>query len=92
MATTGESGLVGGLVSNGLADYDIFAVLLFYILKIAGLFVLRRTRAEMERPYKVSGHPVLPALYITAAGRIASLLLRFNSIWRGEAIVWAVTC
>ena len=71
MAGTGES----GLVNNGLPDYVIFAVLLFYILKIAGLFVLRRTCADRERPHKVFGHPVLAGMYISAAGRIASLLL-----------------
>ncbi len=47
---------------NDLLDYVIFAVLLFYILTIAGLFVLRRTRPEMERPYSAFGYPVLPAL------------------------------
>ena len=40
---------------NDLLDYVIFAVLLFYILTIAGLFVLRRTRPDMERPYRPSG-------------------------------------
>ena len=41
-----------------LLDYVIFAVLLFYILSIAGLFVLRRTRPEMERAvqsFRISG-------------------------------------
>ena len=46
---------------SDLLDYVIFAVLLFYILTIAGLFVLRRTRPEMERPYRAFGYPVLPA-------------------------------
>jgi hypothetical protein len=53
-----------------LPDYVIFAVLLFYILTIAGLFVLRRTRPETKRPYRAFGYPVLPALYIVAAGPI----------------------
>ena len=46
---------------SDLLDYVIFAVLLFYILTIAGLFVLRRTRPDMERPYRAFGYPVLPA-------------------------------
>ncbi len=46
---------------SDLLDYVIFAVLLFYILTIAGLFVLRRTRPDMERPYRALGYPVLPA-------------------------------
>ncbi len=60
---------------NDLLDYVIFAVLLFYILTIAGLFRLRRTRPEMERPYRAVGYPVLPVLYMLAAGLIEVLLL-----------------
>ena len=74
---------------NDLLDYVIFAVMLFYILTIAGLFVLRRTRPEMERPYKAIGYPVLPGLYIAAAGLIEVLLLLYkpNYTWPGLFIV-----
>jgi APA family basic amino acid/polyamine antiporter len=74
---------------NDLLDYVIFAVLLFYILTIAGLFVLRRTRPEMERPYKAFGYPVLPAIYMLAAGLIEVLLLLYkpNYTWPGLIIV-----
>jgi APA family basic amino acid/polyamine antiporter len=74
---------------NDLLDYVIFAVLLFYILTIAGLFVLRRTRPDMERPYKAIGYPVLPALYIGAAALIEVLLLLYkpNYTWPGLIIV-----
>ena len=58
-----------------MLDYVIFAVLLFYILTIAGLFRLRRTRPDLERPYRAVGYPVLPALYIVIAGLIEILLL-----------------
>jgi len=60
---------------NDLLDYVIFAVLLFYILTIAGLFRLRGTRPDLERPYRAVGYPVLPALYILLAGLIEILLL-----------------
>ncbi|HVW84643.1 MAG TPA: amino acid permease [Bryobacteraceae bacterium] len=60
---------------NDLLDYVIFAVLLFYILTIGGLFRLRRTRPELDRPYRAVGYPVLPALYIVMAGLIEILLL-----------------
>jgi APA family basic amino acid/polyamine antiporter len=72
-----------------LLDYVIFAVLLFYILTIAGVFVLRRTRPEMERPYRAVGYPLLPALYIVLAGAIAILLLLYkpNYTWPGLIIV-----
>jgi len=60
---------------SDLLDYVIFAVLLFYILTIAGLFRLRRTRPDMERPYRAVGYPVLPALYMVVAGLIEIFLL-----------------
>ena len=63
--------------------------MLFYILTIAGLFVLRRTRPDMERPYRAIGYPVLPALYILVAGSIEILLLLYtpNYTWPGLIIV-----
>ncbi len=74
---------------NDLLDYVIFAVLLFYILTISGLFVLRRTRPEMERPYRAFGYPALPLLYILVAGLIEVLLLLYkpNYTWPGLIIV-----
>lgn len=72
-----------------LLDYVIFAVLLFYILTIAGLFVLRRTRPAMERPYRAVGYPVLPAFYLGAAAVIEVLLLAYKPsyTWPGLIIV-----
>jgi APA family basic amino acid/polyamine antiporter len=74
---------------NDLLDYVIFAVLLFYILTIAGLFVLRRTKPDLERPYWAIGYPVLPAMYIVAAGLIEILLLLYKPdyTWPGLIIV-----
>jgi APA family basic amino acid/polyamine antiporter len=72
-----------------LLDYVIFAVLVFYILTIAGLFVLRRTRPTAVRPYKAFGYPVLPALYIVMALWICAVLLRYKPqyTWPGLIIV-----
>jgi APA family basic amino acid/polyamine antiporter len=72
-----------------LLDYVIFAVLVFYILTITGLFVLRRTRPDAVRPYKAFGYPVLPALYIVMAGWISVVLLRYKPqyTWPGLMIV-----
>jgi APA family basic amino acid/polyamine antiporter len=58
-----------------LLDYVIFAALVFYVLTTIGLFVLRRTRPDMHRPYKALGYPVLPALYIVLAAAVAVILL-----------------
>ena len=58
-----------------LLDYVIFAALVFYVLTTIGLFILRRTRPDAERPYRAFGYPVLPALYILLAGAVAVILL-----------------
>ena len=72
-----------------LLDYIIFAVLVFYMLTIFGLFVLRRTRPHAERPYRAIGYPVLPAIYILMALFIDVVLLRYKPqyTWPGLIIV-----
>jgi APA family basic amino acid/polyamine antiporter len=77
-----------GTYSN-LLDYVVFAVLIFYILTVAGLFVLRRTRPAAERPYRAFGYPVVPALYILAATAIAVdlLILKPTYTWPGLGLV-----
>jgi APA family basic amino acid/polyamine antiporter len=74
---------------NDLLNYVIFAVLVFYILTIAGLFVLRRTQPDAERPYRAIGYPVLPAIYIVMALFIDVVLLRYKPqyTWPGLIIV-----
>ncbi len=76
---------------SDLLDYVIFAVLLFYMLTIAGLFVLRRKRPLAARPYRAVGYPFLPALYIALAGLIEVLLLIHKPLytWPGLIIVLA---
>jgi APA family basic amino acid/polyamine antiporter len=58
-----------------LLDYVIFAALLFYVLTTAGLFVLRVRRPDAERPYRVVGYPVVPALYMLLCTAVAVALL-----------------
>jgi basic amino acid/polyamine antiporter, APA family len=72
-----------------LLDYIIFAVLVFYVLTIVGLFILRRTRADAPRPYRAVGYPVLPAVYILMALFIDLVLLRYKPqyTWPGLIVV-----
>src|SRR6059058_913105 len=58
-----STGAYGNLYSN-LLDYVISAALIFYILTIAAVFRLRRTRPTVDRPYRAFGYPIVPALYI----------------------------
>jgi basic amino acid/polyamine antiporter, APA family len=72
-----------------LLDYIIFAVLVFYILTIIGLFVLRRTRPDAPRPYRAVGYPILPIIYIVMALFIDVVLLRYKPqfTWPGLIVV-----
>ena len=72
-----------------LLDYVVFAVLVFYILTIAGLFVLRFKHPNAERPYRAFGYPVLPAIYIVMAIFIDIVLLLYKPqfTWPGLIIV-----
>ena len=68
-----------------LLNYVIFAALVFYVLTTIGLFILRRTRPDAERPYRAVGYPVLPALYIVLAAAVAVILL-LSERTRTEAV------
>jgi APA family basic amino acid/polyamine antiporter len=72
-----------------LLEFLVFAVVLFYILTVLGLFVLRFRRPDMERPYRVFGYPVLPGLYLLLALFIEVQLLRYKPqfTWPGLAII-----
>jgi APA family basic amino acid/polyamine antiporter len=68
-----------GNLYGTLLDYVIFAVLIFYVLTIAGIFILRRKQPDAERPYRAFGYPLVPALYIVAASAIALVLLVYKT-------------
>jgi basic amino acid/polyamine antiporter, APA family len=72
-----------------LLDYVIFTVLIFYILTIVGIYRLRRSRPDAERPYRAIGYPVLPMVYIVIASFICIMLLIHKPLysWPGLGIV-----
>jgi APA family basic amino acid/polyamine antiporter len=78
-----------GSLYNDLLTYVISAALLFYILTIAAIFRLRRTRPDAERPYRAIGYPVVPALYIAGALVILAVLFVYQTAttWPGLIIV-----
>ena len=78
----------GNLYSN-LLDYVISAALIFYIMTIAGVFRLRRTRPDAPRPYRTVGYPYVPALYLAGAATILIVLCvyRTATTWPGLIIV-----
>jgi APA family basic amino acid/polyamine antiporter len=74
---------------GSLLDYVVSAALVFYILTIAGIFRLRKTRPAEPRPYRAFGYPFVPGFYIAAATAILLTLFvyRASTTWPGMAIV-----
>jgi APA family basic amino acid/polyamine antiporter len=71
-----------------LLDMVSFIVVIFYILTIIGIFILRKKRPEMERPYKAFGYPILPAIYLLMGTCFCVLLIIYkpNFTWPGLII------
>jgi APA family basic amino acid/polyamine antiporter len=78
-----------GNLYGDLLTYVISAALIFYILTIAGIFLLRRKQPDVARPYKAFGYPVVPALYIIGATVILLVLFIYQTAttWPGLLIV-----
>jgi basic amino acid/polyamine antiporter, APA family len=66
---------------SDLLKYVTFATLLFYILTIAGVFILRKKMPNIERPYRVWAYPIMPAIYLIVAS-----LLCLNLLWNESSI------
>jgi len=77
---------LSGTYSN-LLDYVVFAVLIFYVLTIAGIFMLRHKKPASERPYKTFGYPVVPVLYMAAACLIMIVLLIYRWEYSGSGLL-----
>ena len=71
-----------------LLDMISFVVVVFYMLTIAGIFILRKNRPDAERPYKAIGYPILPILYIVMGLAFCALLIVFKPkfTWPGLII------
>lgn len=66
---------------GNLLDMVSFVVVLFYVLTIAGIFILRKKRPGAERPYKAFGYPLLPAIYIFMGIAFCTLLIMYQGAY-----------
>jgi basic amino acid/polyamine antiporter, APA family len=48
----------------------IFAEWLFYMIAASTVFIFRRREPDLERPYRVLGYPVVPALFVLASAAL----------------------
>ncbi len=71
-----------------LLDMVSFVVVLFYLLTILGIFLLRKSRPNAERPYKAFGYPILPTIYILMGVTFCLLLIIYKPkfTWPGLII------
>jgi APA family basic amino acid/polyamine antiporter len=51
-----------------LVDYALFALWISYGLMVAAVMILRRTRPDVPRPYRMWGYPVTPLLFVAITG------------------------
>lgn len=71
---------------NDLLDMIAFVVVLFYAVTIIGIFVLRKKRPDVERPYKAFAYPVLPAIYILMALTFCVFLIMMKPLYAGAGL------
>ncbi|MGA2714922.1 MAG: amino acid permease [Bryobacteraceae bacterium] len=59
-----------------LFDFVIFGSWILYAMATASVFVLRRTRPDLPRPYRTLGYPVVPFLFLAGA-----TVLEITTLW-----------
>ncbi|PWJ60208.1 APA family basic amino acid/polyamine antiporter [Dyadobacter jejuensis] len=72
-----------------LLDMISFVVVFFYMLTIAGIFILRKQKPDAPRPYKAFGYPFLPLIYMLMGTTFCTLLIIYKPeyTWPGLIIV-----
>ena len=73
-----------------LFTYVIFGQWIFFGLTAGAVFILRRKRPALVRPYRTWGYPITPAIFILAAFLISfnSLINQFWNAFAGLAIIF----
>jgi len=74
-----------------LYTYVIYGMVLSYTLTVIALFWLRWKRPDIPRPYRCTGYPWLPAVYVLIGGAwtLNTIITRPNEAFWGTAIVLA---
>lgn len=72
---------------GNLLDMIAFVVVIFYTLTIAGIFILRKKRPDVPRPYKAFGYPVLPFIYILMGIAFCGLLIIYKPAFTWPGLI-----
>jgi APA family basic amino acid/polyamine antiporter len=72
-----------------LYEFVMYGMVLSYTLTVVGLFILRRNRPDIPRPYRCTGYPWIPGLYvlITAAWTLNTIVTRPRQALAGTLII-----
>jgi basic amino acid/polyamine antiporter, APA family len=76
---------------GNLLDMISFVVVVFYMLTIVGIFILRKKRPDIERPYKAFGYPVMPILYILMGMTFCILLIIYKPQFTWPGLIITLT-
>ncbi len=68
-----------------------FVVVIFYVMTIIGIFILRRKRPDVPRPYKAFGYPFLPAIYILMGISFCILLIIYKPQFTWPGLIITLT-
>ena len=71
-----------------LTDTFVLAMWPFYALSVAAIYTLRKSQPQLNRPYKVVGYPVVPAVFVAAAIYLVVNALLTEPLW--TSITFAV--
>ena len=74
-----------------LLDMISFVVVIFYVMTIIGIFILRRKRPDVPRPYKAFGYPFLPAIYILMGISFCILLIIYKPQFTWPGLIITLT-
>ncbi|OFW43674.1 MAG: hypothetical protein A3J29_14435 [Acidobacteria bacterium RIFCSPLOWO2_12_FULL_67_14b] len=64
-----------------LTDTFVLAMWPFYALSVAAIYTLRKSQPNLNRPYRVVGYPVVPAVFIAAAIYLVVNALITDPVW-----------
>jgi amino acid transporter len=64
-----------------LTDTFVLAMWPFYGLSVAAIYRLRRSQPHLQRPYKVVGYPLVPAVFVAASFYLVANALITDPIW-----------
>ena len=68
------------LDADRLSEISMFAIWVFYLLTFIGVMIARKKYADVPRPYKVIGYPIIPIVAISGAAYVIYGMLIYQTV------------